>query len=156
MLRPKRSESRRNVTSMDSQYEKEQRRLEARRAAYAARNAGILGRIQRDPEQIARERVAAAEEMAAHMARAKEAAEQLSQKELSETFMESERITREVESDDERAKQRKEWSHKMMMQNRELCEYRYAQRQQLAAAEKQVDKETLKNGFMNRFGTSLQ
>ena len=44
----------------------------------------------------------------------------------------------------------------MMMQNRKLCEYRYQQRQDAARAEKRNDQKQLENGFMNRFGTSLQ
>ena len=53
MLRPNRAPSRRNETSMDTQYERDQRRLEARRAAMRERNAGILGRLQKDPRGTA-------------------------------------------------------------------------------------------------------
>ena len=156
LLRPKRSQSRRNETSMDTQYERDQRRLEARREAMRARNASILGRLQRDPGQKERERAVAAEEMRAHMERAKAAARERELAEMRETAKAAERIQKESEGDEARQRKRREWSHNMMMQNRELCEYRYNQRQKLAQDEKEEDRKRLANGFMNRFGSSLQ
>jgi hypothetical protein len=156
LLRPNRAPSRRNETSMDTQYERDQRRLEARRAAVQERNAGILGRLQKDPEQKERERAAAAEEMRAHMVRAKATAAERDMAEQRETAQAARRITKEAEGDDAKQRERREWSHSMMMQNRELCEYRYEQRQRMAQDEKDVEREQLAHGFMNRFGTSLQ
>ena len=156
LLRPNRAPSRRNETSMDTQYERDQQRLEARRAAARARNAGILGRLQKDPEQKERERAAATAEIRAHMERAKAEAAERAAAEQRETEQATRRITQEAESDDARQRERREWSHNMMKQNRELCEYRYEQRQRMAQDEKEIDRQRLQNGFMNRFGTSLQ
>ena len=48
--------------------------MEARRAATAQRNAGILGRLHNDPQQKERERQVAADEMQAYIKRVKEEA----------------------------------------------------------------------------------
>ena len=90
------------------------------------------------------------------MVRAKATAAERAKAEQRETALATRRLTKEAEGDDARQRERREWSHSMMMQNRELCKYWYEQRQRMAQDEKDVDRERLANGFMNRFGTSLQ
>ena len=141
---------------MDAQYEKDQRRLEARREAAAARNASILGRLHKDPEQKERERAQAAEEMRQHMQRLERANMEKQETVKKETDATLEKLTEEIDGDAAKERKRREWSQRMMKQNRELCEYRYNQRKLQEEQEKEVDRQRLAQGFMNRFGTSLQ
>ena len=74
LLRRKRCANPHNDTTVSSQWEKDEQRMEARRAATAQRNAGILGRLHNDPQQKERERQVAADEMQAYIKRVKEEA----------------------------------------------------------------------------------
>ena len=155
LLRRKRQHNPHNDTSLDSQWDRDQRRLEARRAATAQRNAGILGRLHNDPKQKERERQVAADELQAYMTRVKE--EATKRKEL-EAKVASEIAQREndlIQKDSEKIETKRQCSAKMMEQNRKLCEFRYEQRLSQAAQEKSEDATLVDNHFMMRFGTSL-
>ena len=74
------------------------------------------------------------------MVRAKATAAERAKAEQRETALATRRLTKEAEGDDARQRERREWSHSMMMQNRELCKYWYEQRQRMAQDEKDVDR----------------
>ena len=158
LLRRKRVHNPHNNTSFEAQWAKDQAKLEARRANTAARNAAILGRLQKDPQQTERERIKQAADLREYMTQVKEQAalaKAADVKEAEEIVARENKIMRE-EADREQTK--RDWSATMMKQNRDLCEYRYAARQAMTAKSK-ADDANLNvgdNHFMSRFGTSLQ
>ena len=155
LLRRKRLHNPHNDTSVSSQWEKDEQRMEARRAATAQRNAGILGRLHNDPQQKERERQVAADEMQAYIKRVKEEAAKRKELETKEAGDIAQRENALIQKDSEKIETKRQWSAKMMEQNRKLCEFRYEQRLSKVAQEKSEDATLAENHFMLRFGTSL-
>ena len=155
LLRRKRCANPHNDTTVSSQWEKDEQRMEARRAATAQRNAGILGRLHNDPQQKERERQVAADEMQAYIKRVKEEAAKRKEQDTKEAGDIAQRENALIQKDSEKIETKRQWSAKMMEQNRKLCEFRYEQRLSKVAQEKSEDATLAENHFMLRFGTSL-
>ena len=158
LLRRKRLHNPHNDTSFESQWEKEQAKLEARRANAAARNAAILGRLQKDPNQKKREKEQQVMDMREYMKRVKEEAARQKALEKKEAEEIAARENKLMQQDEKKNQARREWSAEMMQKNRELCEYRFEKRQEDYANEKKEDAKLNigNNHFMNRFGSSVQ
>ena len=156
LLRRRRNHNPHNDTSLQTQWDKDQAKMDARRANMAKRNAGILGRLQGDSKQKQYEREQASSEMKAYMERVKIEATRQKERDVKEAQALAQVENELIAKQEAKVIAKKQWSHEMMMQNRKLCEFRYEQRQSKAQQDRQEDASRVANGFMNRFGTSLQ
>ena len=145
-----------NDTSFQSQWQKDDAKIQARRAATAQREAAILGRMHGTKQQKQTEREQAATEMKSYMERVKTEAARQKAQESKEAKAIAQVENNLIAQQDAKVVAQREFSAKMMQQNRELCEFRYEQRQSDQKKEKQEDVERFSNHFMQRFGTSLQ
>ena len=96
--------------------------------------------------------------MREYMARVKEEAARQKALEMKEAKEIAQRENKLIAKQTTKEQLHREWSHKMMQKNRELCEYRHAQREADTAKLKEEDANLNRgtNHFMSRFGTSLQ
>lgn len=155
LLRPKWGNAARNKTTFDDQYEKEQRRLEARRMRRQKLESGCLGRINRQAEALERQKQDSARLFEEHLQRVQMRKNQDDIAEQAKNLEIEELREKTLKAEEERQNARKALSAQILQRNLELVDTKERETRLRKEQEQEADRANFKNHFNGRFGTSL-
>eukprot|EP00944_MAST-04C_sp_MAST-4C-sp1_P006770 g6770.t1 len=156
LRRPKpRQPSRRNETTFEKEFQKEQQKLEARRQRRLKLEQSCLGRLNRDPNALEDARQESVRIFEQHMARVQRDQAEL-QKQDNAKDLEIQQVLRDrYEAEQAKIENRRQESNAVLKLNQHLAESK-TQKEKLQRQEEQTaDMANFNNHFNLRFGTSL-